>query len=394
MSTQALSSRERLLATIRYQATDHVPLLFHSFGFVPPPHLHWSNRIEEAQRWLSLGLDALLWDGMPLRFHPSVQVRRWEEAPVGEACPVMIAEYETPAGVFRQQVARTADWVSPDWPMHLEGAPRVDLFDDYNVPRYRNNPITTEADLEKLRYLLYPLSEKIATDARAEITETARQAHQLGVLLVGHASCGTDAAVWLCGVTPLLEMAIDRPDLFRALLDIIHAWDMRNLENLLETPVDLVMRRGYYEGTSFWSPAIFREFFQPHLAALTATAHQAGRAMGYTMSMGVMPLLDELAQVGYDMHYLLDPLPNSTRIDLAAVKTAWQGKTAVFGGLNSPVTLECGTPEDIRREVRDAVQLLGQGGGLALSPAEGIFASTPWASIEAVIEAWKEVREY
>ncbi|GAG29960.1 unnamed protein product, partial [marine sediment metagenome] len=60
----------------------------------------------------------------------------------------------------------------------------------------------------------------------------------------------------------------------------------------------------------------------------------------------------------------------------------------------APITLGRGTREQIRQEVFDAVQILGPGGGLALTPAEAIYASTPWASVEAVIDAWKEVRDY
>ena len=82
------------------------------------------------------------------------------------------------------------------------------------------------------------------------------------------------------------------------------------------------------------------------------------------------------------------------RIDLARLKAAVNGRIAIVGGLNTPITLERGTRQQIRQEVFDAVQSLGSGGGLALAPAEGIFASTPWASIEAVIGAWKEVRDY
>ena len=49
-----LSSRERMLAAIRYQQPDYVPLIFNAFGFHPPPHLAWSNQVEQAQRWLSV----------------------------------------------------------------------------------------------------------------------------------------------------------------------------------------------------------------------------------------------------------------------------------------------------------------------------------------------------
>ena len=74
-----ISSRERMLAALRYQEPDHVPLIFNIFGFQPPPHLAWSNQVEEAQRWLSLGVDATLKVSPPLVFHPDVTVREWEE---------------------------------------------------------------------------------------------------------------------------------------------------------------------------------------------------------------------------------------------------------------------------------------------------------------------------
>ena len=258
------------------------------------------------------------------------------------------------------------------------------------MPRYRRCPIQEEADLEKLKYLLYLPPDDMITETRAAIAHRARQARELGVLHAGQGSDGTDAAVWLCGVNGLLDMALDRPALFEELLAIIHAWDRRRIEILLDSPVDLVVRRGYYEGTSFWSPALFRRYFAPHIAELANLIHQGGRLMAYTMSVGVMPLLDELAVTGYDAHYLLDPLPNGTRIDLAAVKAAFRGKVAVIGGLNEPITLELGTREEIRREVHDAVRQLGPD-GLALTPAEAIFAGTPWESLETVIAAWREM---
>lgn len=391
---KTVSSRDRMLAVLQYQEPDRVPLLFNSFGFQPPPPLQWSNAVEEAKTWLSLGTDAWLHIGPPLMFHPDVKARQWEEMPEDKPWPLMIKEYDTPAGIFRQEVYRTPDWVSADWPTHKQGKSAVELLDDYNVPRYRNRPIETEEDVDKLRYLLHPLSGDAVLAFRERAAAVARQAEQLGVLLVGHGSSGVDAAVWLCGVENLLMMAIDRPEVFRALLDVIHNWDTRNVEILLDTPVDLVMRRGYYEGTSFWSPALYREHFLPRIKELTRMVHQAGLFAGYTMSVGFMPLLDMFVEIGYDAHCYLDPISDGRPVDLGEVKSVWNKKIAVIGGLNTPITLEQGTPEAIRREVFDAVRVLGEGGGLALTPAEAIYAGTPWQSIETLIEAWKEVCRY
>jgi uroporphyrinogen-III decarboxylase len=153
----------------------------------------------------------------------------------------------------------------------------------------------------------------------------------------------------------------------------------------------MVIRRGYYEGTSFWSPALFRRFFAPRIRELADLTHNAGRFLGYTMSVGYSALLEDLAEIGYDAHYLLDPIWQGRHIDLSRVRQAFAGKVAVIGGLNEPVTLEFGSREDIRQEARNAIGQLGPD-GLALTPAEAIMASTPWTAIETLIEAWREMR--
>jgi uroporphyrinogen-III decarboxylase len=389
-----LSSRERLLAALRYEEPDHVPLLFFSFGFEPPRHLAWSDPVDEARQWLSIGVDAWLRLSLPLVFHPEVRESAWEEALPGERWPLMVKEYETPAGTLRQEVFRSDDWVSEEWPGHKDGDGGLALLDDYNVPRYRRPLIQTEEDVEKLRYLLTPLPDAALAGFRQRAEALARAADELGVMLVGYEPAGADVVTWLCGVEGMLFLALDRPALFGRLLEIIDEWDRRNVEILLDVPVDLVLRRGYYEGTTFWSPALYRRFFAPLIRGVGEEVHRQGRLMGYTMSVGVMPLLDTLADVGYDAHYLLDPLEGGQRIDLARVKEAFRGRTAVIGGINEPITLERGDAGAIRQEVHDAVRILGPGGGLALTAAEAIMASTPWSSVETVIEAWKDVRDY
>lgn len=389
-----LSSRERMLTALRYQQPDYVPLIFNAFGFQPPPHLAWSNPIEEAQRWLSIGVDATLAVSPPLMFHPEVEVREWKERVPGERRPLMVKEYHTPAGVARQEVYSTEDWVSADWPTHQGSDRGIALFDDYNVARSRKFLIETEEDLEKLKYLLYPPSDEAITRFRTEAEALARHAEELGILLEGNGSSGTDAVTWLCGVEGMVFMAMDRPEMFHALLDIIHEWDKRNVELVLDTPVDLVNRRGWYEGTAFWSPALYREFFQPRFKELTDAVHQAERLMGYKLSTGFMPLLDTFVEIGYDAHYYIDPVMGGADVDFCKIQSIFENKVAVIGGVNSAVTLESGSREEIRQAVFDAIEILGPGGGLILTPVDCISASTPWKSIEILIEAWKEVRDY
>jgi hypothetical protein len=123
-------------------------------------------------------------------------------------------------------------------------------------------------------------------------------------------------------------------------------------------------------------------------------AHQADRLMGYVMSTGFMPMLDSLVETGYDVHFYIDPVMGGAGADLRKVKQTFDKKVAVVGGVNTAVTLEQGTPEEIRQAVLDAIDILAPGGGLILAPVDSLNGTTTWSSVETLIAAWKEVRDY
>ena len=104
--------------------------------------------------------------------------------------------------------------------------------------------------------------------------------------------------------------------------------------------------------------------------------------------------MDAFVDIGYDTHIYIDPVMGGASVDLRKVKSAFEKKIAVIGGVNSAVTLERGSRDAIRHEVFEAVETLGPGGGLVLTPVDCISASTPWVNIEILIDAWKEIRNY
>ncbi len=245
-----LSSRERMLAVLNHQEPDHVPLLFNPFGFKPPSHLQWSTAEERVKAWASLGVDDWLVVHAPSHtYHPDVKVRQWKETISGERWPCMIAEYDTPAGMLRQEVFETDDWMTSDWPSH--GSSEISLLDDYNVPRYRSPTIETEADLEKLAYLLGPVSDEDITRFHKEAAGVGRRAAELGVLMIGYGPTGADTVQWLCGPEASILMAMDRPDLFDALMQVVQERDrlatkrrFHRRENLPEVETTLSGRVG------------------------------------------------------------------------------------------------------------------------------------------------------
>lgn len=413
-----MNSRERLLTAIRHEEPDHVPLLCWCFGVEAPPHLRWRRNGREAthwytlrlehihtlpepwdveddfervKRWFSLGLDDVLEVSPPWSMHPDVRVRDWHEPPsASEPHPLICREYDTPAGKLRHIVRKTEEIVPPGWVIQPD---YVALFEDLNIPRGVEHTVTAPEDLPKLRYLLQEPAVERLEAYRQRMARVKQFADEHGVLVQGWSGFGIDGVVWLCGVEGAVVAAMTQPDFFQELVDIVYAFDRRRTEIMLDVGgVDVVTARGWYGSTAFWSPRLWRQFVLPHLRDMSALAHQSGAVFAYTMTVGVLPLADLLLESGIDLFYYVDPVQD--KADLKAVKERFDGKMAVVGGLSSGVTLANGTPGEIRQAVHTAVRTLAPRGGFILAPVDALFPDTPWSSVEAMIEAWREVRDY
>jgi uroporphyrinogen-III decarboxylase len=183
-------------------------------------------------------------------------------------------------------------------------------------------------------------------------------------------------------------LAVDHPEAFAELLDIIHIADLGRTALALRHDVDMVVERGWYSSIDFWSPRIFKRHFKPRIAELAALAHQAGKLFGYVMTTGVAALGADLADAGVDLLYYADPAQDG--LDLECAKRELSPHMALAGGINTSVTL---TPADtgvIRSAVRDALECFGDTGGFILSPVDALFPDTPWSGVQAMIDAWRE----
>ena len=379
-----------MLTTISYGVPDRVPLYLRVFGDRVPEHMRHKKGFERVKRWYDKGVDDILDMFAPWGHHPDVRVRSWREAPSkGERYPLLCKEYETPAGVLRHVMHETDDDLGEEWPNQQD---EVHLMDDFNVPRAVEQAVCGPEDLPKLRYLLSEPSADQLAAFRTYMTETREFCRTSGTLLTGWGPCGADGAIWLCGVEPAIFSAIDTPDFLDELLEIVYAYDKRCCELLVDEGVDMIVFRGWYQTTRFWSPDMFDRFIAPRLKKLVDMVHQNDTKFAYTMSSGMMPLLDRFKDIGFDLLYHLDPVQGGA--DLAVVKQKLRGHIAVLGGMNSAVTVTRGDRDEIRDAVFHAVETLGPGGGLILNPVDCLYPDAPPENIETLIEAWREVCQY
>ena len=376
-----LSSRDRMLAALDGREPDYVPCCFSAFQILSQ---RCTDQREFVDRQLGMGLDVVLQVSTPPPRHdPCVEIREWIEHE--EPYPVLHKRYDTPAGQLFTEVQRSEDWPWGD---------RVPFMDDFLIPRSRKFLLTPDDPLDALSYLLGPPADE---DLRrlAERCQAARElASERGLLTAAHYGMVGDVACWLAGIEPLIMLSVDRPDFVHRLLSIIEDWNSGVMDVTLDQGLDLFVRRAWYENADVWSPKQYETFILPGLRRDVARTHAAGARFGYLMSCASLPLLDMIIDAGVDVLLGVDPAQDRT-MDLQALKEKSRGRICLWGGVCGYLTMEEGTTEDVREQVRHALSVLAPGGGFILSPVTNVREDNEkvWANVDALINGWQMHRE-
>jgi uroporphyrinogen-III decarboxylase len=396
-----MTSRERMLAALAGEQPDHTPC---SFMLYLSLMKQCRTDAEYVERQVAMGLDAFVHVGhlnADLHryggLHPDVTWREWTEQQ--EGVTYFCRRIDTPAGPLTSRIRQREGWPTTD---------EFPLYDDLLTPRMEEALVDPERDLAKVKYLFGPLKDDDVRALAAEAKEAGRQAQALGLLQVGgwkgrvrpglHVEpgvMGCDAMAWLSDMEGIMALGVLRPDVVAEYARIIHEWNMRQLEVYLDrTAAELIVRRGWYETTEFWTPAGFRAIIAPTLRREAALVHQAGRRFGYIITSAFLPLLDDILDAGVDVLIGLDPAEGKgTR--LAEIKERFRGRhRALWGGVSGAITVEMGTEEETEEAVRTALRTLGAGGGFILSPVDNIREDTEKArrNTRRFIETWQRYR--
>lgn len=387
-----LNSRQRMLRSIQGEATDYVPCSFMSFAILR--NKYQQDRLAAAKAELEMGLDPMLfipnasrWErkdhpdlrGLPVRLHSEVKTKIWQDddSQTGR----LFKTYQTPAGKLTTSVR-----LSEDWP---HGG-HIPFIDDYQIPRTDHPLISSRDQLDTLQYLLRPPQEGDVLAFQKEASIAKAFAEEYKLLLAGGWGVGMDMANWLCGMENLMILMIDQPDFVGQILEMIHRWNIQRMQVVLETGIDLYIRRAWYEGCDFVIPQFYQQEILPRLKAEVDLAHEYGAKFGYICSSGTKPMLEFYPQAGIDVLIGVDPV-QGTHTNMSLMKEKLGMQTSVWGGVSAAVTVERGTEEEVRSAVQQAIQVLGPT-GLILSPVDNLTVDKPttWKNILTFIDAWQK----
>ena len=155
------------------------------------------------------------------------------------------------------------------------------------------------------------------------------------------------------------------------------------------TTTDFGMQTG-----PFISPKIYRDLYMPFHQRLNDWVHQNTPWKTFIHSCGsVREFLPDFIAAGFD---LLNPVQCSAAHMAPEELKKEYGDRITFwgGGVDTQKTLPFGTPDDVRRQVRERLRILGLGGGFVFATVHNIQARTPVENVLAMIETVRDYGKY
>ncbi len=198
---------------------------------------------------------------------------------------------------------------------------------------------------------------------------------------------------FLRGMAQFLIDMIENPDLVHELIELTLAHDIRAMQRVVQAGVDVIIFGDDYadKNSPLMSPRHFKEFILPGLKRCVDAAHQAGAYVIKHTDGNIMPILDMIVDTGIDG---LNPLEPAAGMDIGLIKRRYGQRIALIGNIDCGYLLSQAPVDEVRKVTRETMQVAMPGGGFCLSSSNSIHSSVRPENFMAMIETWRECRDY
>jgi len=142
---------------------------------------------------------------------------------------------------------------------------------------------------------------------------------------------------------------------------------------------------GAQTGT-FASPQAYRDLYKPFHKRVNDWVHAHTTWKTFLHTCGsVRALMEDFIDAGFD---ILNPVQcSAARMDPRELKNEFGGRITFWGGgVDTQHTLPFGSPDEVRREVRERLDIFGPGGGYVFNTIHNVQPRTPVENLVALFE--------
>lgn len=380
-----MTSRERLLMTLRGELPDRVPVApfvqeeYLAFYY---PHKTSVDRVVDATE-LANELDfdlmakhrALETPHFFRRSYPNWELRRSETRRDGMI--VRRLEIVTPVRTLLQEET------GPDRGAATSGV-------RFQVTR---TLLQDADDVEVFLKYLPPLSEA----DRREMCEIAARWRPIvgerGVLAPWGFAGVFNFCADLCGMDNFYPLPYEDEPRYRALMDGVADAMCAYSAALGQTAIDCIGIQGHMAGGATTGPDYFRQFVQPYEKRVIDAIHAAGKFSIYHNCGCAKRLYAHYRELGMTVWETVSEPPRGDN-SLAEAKAALGDKICLLGNLDQVDFLKRASPSEVAAKTRQIVAVGKPGGRYIFSTADYLERNTPRENVVAMIQAAKEAGRY
>lgn len=188
----------------------------------------------------------------------------------------------------------------------------------------------------------------------------------------------------LRGIEPVLQDFLMNQSFIEELFDKIIDFNLAITKRLCRFPIDAFhygddwgQQHGLIMGADLW-----RKIFKKRLRILYDAVHAAGHPVSIHSCGDITEIIPDLIEIGVNM---ITPL-QAEALDFRFLKKEYGRDLTFWGGISTQKTLPFGTPEDVRKEIRQTLKILGKGGGYILAPSHELQKDVPLENMLAFID--------
>ncbi len=416
-----MTSRERVLLAINHKEPDRTPLDLGATGQTGIS----ASTLYKLRKVLKL-------EEHPIYAHEPYQMLGWVEKDVRDALGVDVIGIWNPMTLFGTKNEQWKPWTMPDGTPVMMGEPfEYDVDEqgntlvypqgDRNVPPSMKMPQggyffdnidrsgeVDESTLDARRdfkdlYGVY--SDEDARYFEQEATRLYEETEYAIILNFGGGGFGDVAIIpgpyekHPRGIRRIEDWYVAHalhPEYIQDLFEMQTEIALENLEILRQAVGEKIQIIGV-SGTDFGtqngeviSPRQFRKLYKPYFKRLNDWIHQHTNWKTFYHCCGsIVRLLDDFMEMGVD---ILNPVQCSAAgMDPVILKEKYGDKLVFWGGgVDTQHVLPFGTPEQVREQVRERLEIFSKGGGYVFNTIHNILGRTPVENLMALFEEFRK----
>ena len=234
----------------------------------------------------------------------------------------------------------------------------------------------------------YPLPDYTKEALWEEVGETIKELKEAGFAVIGWGAGHVYETAWqIRGMEDFLMDFYAAPEAVANLVSRLDEQRIFCAGRLAELGADVVMLGDDIstQNDMMMAPEMWREFLKPGLAKAIRAAKSANPDVltFYHSDGNCSAVVGDLVEAGLD---ILNPVQPEC-LSLKDLNAEYGGRLSYWGTIGTQTTMPFGTPDDVRKQVREHKEICGPRGGILLAPTHVIEPDVPFENLLALRDA-------